>query len=69
MLIQANHKHNVIIVIINVYMTAKLTCGLHHDATVVDYNLFFFSFFNFGDVKYPAHARLQKIETHSCLVI
>ena len=39
-----------------------------HDATVVDYN-FLIKVFNIGDVKYPAHARLWKIETQSCLVI
>ena len=49
-------------------LTAKLANELYHDAMVVDYNLFI-KFFNIGDVKYPAHARLQKIETHICLVI
>ena len=38
---------------------AKLAYGLYHDATVVDYNLFI-KFFNIGDVKYPASARLNK---------
>ena len=60
MLIQANHKHNIIIVIIQVcILTVKLAHGLCHDATVVDYNLFIKSF-NIGDVTYPANARLHK---------
>ena len=49
-------------------LTTKLAHALYYDAIVVDYNLFI-TFFNFVDVKYPAHARLQKIETHSTLVI
>ena len=49
-------------------LTAKLAHGLYHDVTVVDYNLFI-NFFGIRDVKYPAHAILQKSETHSCLVI
>ena len=49
-------------------LTAKLAHRLYDDSTVVDYNLFII-FFNSGDVKYPAHARLQKIKTHSCPVI
>ena len=40
-------------------LTTKLAHGLHHDATVVNYNLFI-RFFNIGDVKYPAHTRLHK---------
>ena len=57
-----------IIVLYKYILTAKLAHGLHHDVTVVDYNLII-KFFNIGDVKHPAHTRLQKIETHSCLVI
>ena len=49
-------------------LTARLAHGMYHDATFVDYNVFI-KLFNIGDVKYPAHARLQKIETHGCLVI
>ena len=49
-------------------VTTKLAHGLYHDATGVDYNLFI-KFFNVGDIKYPVHARLQKIQTHSCLVL
>ena len=48
-------------------ITTKLAHGLYHDATIVDYYLFIKSF-NFGDVKYPACTRLQKIEDHSCPV-
>ena len=40
-------------------LTAKLASGLYHDATVVDYNLILI-FLIIGDVKYPAHAKLQK---------
>ena len=49
-------------------LTTKLAHGLYHDATVLNYNLIF-NFLIIGDVKYPAHTRLQKIETHSTLVI
>ena len=41
---------------------------MYHDATVVDYNLSL-KFLIIGDVKYPAHTRLQKIENHRSLVI
>ena len=40
-------------------VTANPAHGLCHEAIVVDYNLFI-KFFNIGDVKYPAHARLHK---------
>ena len=49
-------------------LTARLAHGLYHDATIVDYNLIL-KLLLIGDVKYPAHARLQKIENHSTLVI
>ena len=49
-------------------LTTKLAHGFYHDATVVQYNLSF-KFLIIGNVKYPAHARLQKIENHSTLVI
>ena len=49
-------------------LTTKLAHGLYHDAIVVDYNLIL-KFLIIGDVKYPAHTGLQKIETHSTLVI
>ena len=42
-------------------LTAKLAYGLHHDATVLDYNLNL-KYLIIWDVKYPAHARLWKIE-------
>ena len=49
-------------------LTAKLSHGLYHDATVVDYNLIL-KFLIIGNVKYPAHARLQKMENQSIPVI
>ena len=42
-------------------LTTKLAHRLYHDATVVDYNLFI-NFFDIGDVKYTAHARLQRLK-------
>ena len=39
-------------------VTTKLAHRLNYDATFVDYNLFI-NFFNIGDVKYPASARLN----------
>ena len=48
--------------IMSLYMyqvTTKLGHRLYYDATIVDYNLFV-KFFNIGDVKYPACARLHK---------
>ena len=49
-------------------ITTKLAHGLHHGTTVVEYNVIL-KFLIIGDVKYPAHARLQKIETHSTPVM
>ena len=49
-------------------VTAKVAHGLYHSATVVDYNLNL-KFLTSGDVTYPAHARLQRIENQSTLVI
>ena len=40
-------------------VTTKLAHRLYYDATVVDYSLII-KFFNIGDVKYPAYARLHK---------
>ena len=40
-------------------VTTKLAHKLYYDVTVVDYNLII-NFFNIGDVKYPAGARLNK---------
>ena len=59
---------NLIIVYYIYMLTSRLAHGLHHHATVVDYNLIF-KFLILGDVKYPAHTRLQNIENHSTLVI
>ena len=56
---QANYKHKNYNYSYTYMLTAKLADGLYHVATVVDYNLFI-KFFNIGDVKYPAHARLHK---------
>ena len=49
-------------------LTTKLAHGLYHHATVLDYNVIS-KYLIVGDVKYPAHARLQKIENHSTPVI
>ena len=49
-------------------LTTELKDGLYHDATVVDYNLIL-KFLIIGDVKYPTHTRLQKIDNHSTPVI
>ena len=47
-------------------VTTKLAHGLYHSATVVDYNLNL-KFLIIGDVKYPAHTRLHKIEKNQTL--
>ena len=49
-------------------LTTKLAQGLYHDATGVYYNLIL-KFLLIRDVKYPAHARLQTIETHGTTVM
>ena len=49
-------------------LTAKLSHGLYHDATVVDYNLIL-KFLIIGDVKVSSSCNLQKIENYSTLVI
>ena len=67
-LLQANLKHKYHICYYIYMLTTKLVHGFYYDATVVDYNLILKCLI-IGDVKYPAHTGLQKIETHSTQVI